>query len=147
MDRTPTTIYRTLFSISYGRRIIICRRRRFHDRALIRVFFQLLDTLPVCRDFKQGHCERQNCRYVHLLEGESVFFLVKVEDLSASRCDYLSHTRRRQSYRRHRFIDVSFVVNHHGSLWAFLPVQVFVKSMTNRERVGYGRSNAESDDE
>jgi hypothetical protein len=28
----------------------------------------LLDTLPVCRDFKQGHCERQNCRYVHLLE-------------------------------------------------------------------------------
>jgi muscleblind protein len=28
----------------------------------------LLDTLPVCRDFKQGHCERANCRYVHLLE-------------------------------------------------------------------------------
>jgi hypothetical protein len=22
----------------------------------------------VCRDFKQGHCERPSCRYVHLLE-------------------------------------------------------------------------------
>uniref|UniRef100_A0A915JLY3 C3H1-type domain-containing protein n=1 Tax=Romanomermis culicivorax TaxID=13658 RepID=A0A915JLY3_ROMCU len=29
---------------------------------------QLLDTLPVCRDFKQGHCDRPSCRYVHLYE-------------------------------------------------------------------------------
>lgn len=32
---------------------------------------QLLDNLPVCRDFKQGHCDRAACRYVHLMEGES----------------------------------------------------------------------------
>uniref|UniRef100_A0A4Q8K339 U64-Liphistoxin-Lsp1a_1 n=2 Tax=Liphistius TaxID=62150 RepID=A0A4Q8K339_9ARAC len=28
----------------------------------------LLDTLPLCRDFKSGQCKRQQCRYVHLLE-------------------------------------------------------------------------------
>ncbi|CAN7995843.1 unnamed protein product [Ixodes pacificus] len=29
---------------------------------------QLLDTLPVCRDFKSGQCKRPQCRYVHLVE-------------------------------------------------------------------------------
>ncbi|KRX41333.1 Muscleblind-like protein, partial [Trichinella murrelli] len=29
---------------------------------------QLLDTLPVCRDFKLGRCSRSTCRYVHLNE-------------------------------------------------------------------------------
>ncbi|GFT81996.1 muscleblind-like protein 1 [Nephila pilipes] len=29
---------------------------------------QLLDTLPLCRDFKSGLCKRPQCRYVHLLE-------------------------------------------------------------------------------
>ncbi|CAN8020639.1 unnamed protein product [Ixodes persulcatus] len=28
----------------------------------------LLDTLPVCRDFKSGQCKRPQCRYVHLVE-------------------------------------------------------------------------------
>ncbi|GIX73160.1 muscleblind-like protein 1 [Caerostris extrusa] len=28
----------------------------------------LLDTLPLCRDFKSGLCKRPQCRYVHLLE-------------------------------------------------------------------------------
>ncbi|XP_023227463.1 muscleblind-like protein isoform X5 [Centruroides sculpturatus] len=29
---------------------------------------QLLDTLPVCRDFKSSQCKRPQCRYVHLVE-------------------------------------------------------------------------------
>ena len=29
---------------------------------------QLLDTLPVCRDFKAGQCKRPQCKYVHLVE-------------------------------------------------------------------------------
>ncbi|KAL3215330.1 hypothetical protein MRX96_006597 [Rhipicephalus microplus] len=29
---------------------------------------RLLDTLPVCRDFKSGQCKRPQCRYVHLVE-------------------------------------------------------------------------------
>ncbi|ELT96336.1 hypothetical protein CAPTEDRAFT_95909, partial [Capitella teleta] len=29
---------------------------------------QLLDTLPVCRDFKAGQCTRPQCKYVHLVE-------------------------------------------------------------------------------
>ncbi|KAJ8310656.1 hypothetical protein KUTeg_012521 [Tegillarca granosa] len=29
---------------------------------------QLLDTLPACRDFKLGLCNRPNCKYVHVLE-------------------------------------------------------------------------------
>ena len=33
------------------------------------VSLQLLDTLPVCRDFKYGECKRAACKYVHLLDG------------------------------------------------------------------------------
>lgn len=33
------------------------------------MLLQLLDTLPVCRDFKYGECKRGACKYVHLLDG------------------------------------------------------------------------------
>ncbi|CAF5191956.1 unnamed protein product, partial [Rotaria magnacalcarata] len=29
---------------------------------------QLLDTLPICRDFKSRRCTRPQCKYVHLAE-------------------------------------------------------------------------------
>lgn len=31
---------------------------------------QLLDTLPVCKDFKLGLCQRPTCKYVHVIEGK-----------------------------------------------------------------------------
>ena len=34
--------------------------------------FQLLDTLPVCRDFKLGLCQRPQCKYIHLIEGKYI---------------------------------------------------------------------------
>lgn len=34
---------------------------------------QLLDTLPVCRDFKYGECKRTSCKYIHLLDGTAHF--------------------------------------------------------------------------
>ncbi len=34
--------------------------------------FQLLDILPVCRDFKSGQCKRPQCKYVHLVEGKLI---------------------------------------------------------------------------
>ncbi|XP_075724542.1 uncharacterized protein LOC119164409 [Rhipicephalus microplus] len=34
----------------------------------LQMYTQLLDTLPVCRDFKSGQCKRPQCRYVHLVE-------------------------------------------------------------------------------
>ncbi|ESP00251.1 hypothetical protein LOTGIDRAFT_141088 [Lottia gigantea] len=37
-------------------------------KGYIYIFLQLLDTLPVCRDFKAGQCDRPQCKYVHVQE-------------------------------------------------------------------------------
>lgn len=37
---------------------------------LVSYCLQLLDTLPVCRDFKYGECKRAACKYIHLLDGK-----------------------------------------------------------------------------
>lgn len=34
--------------------------------------WQLLDTLPLCRDFRAGLCDRPTCKFVHVSEGEYV---------------------------------------------------------------------------
>ncbi|XP_077862515.1 muscleblind-like protein 1 [Saccoglossus kowalevskii] len=44
---------------------------------------QLVETLPVCRDFKAGNCKRPNCRYVHLTED-----YVEVIDGKVTLCRY-----------------------------------------------------------
>ncbi|GFS45674.1 uncharacterized protein TNIN_307331 [Trichonephila inaurata madagascariensis] len=44
------------------------KQERFYLADLFLCEFQLLDTLPLCRDFKSGLCKRPQCRYVHLLE-------------------------------------------------------------------------------
>lgn len=33
------------------------------------LYFQLLDTLPVCQDFNRQGCTRPTCRFVHVREG------------------------------------------------------------------------------
>lgn len=38
---------------------------------LLLLLLQLLDTLPVCRDFKYGECKRAACKYIHLLDGKN----------------------------------------------------------------------------
>ncbi|KAH8041309.1 hypothetical protein HPB51_014590 [Rhipicephalus microplus] len=43
----------------------------------------LLDTLPVCRDFKSGQCKRPQCRYVHLVEEGKV---TVCRDAAKGRC-------------------------------------------------------------
>jgi len=42
---------------------------------------QLLDTLPVCRDFKYGECKRAACKYVHLLDDH-----VEITDMRVTVC-------------------------------------------------------------
>lgn len=37
---------------------------------LFLLLLQLLDTLPVCKDFKLGLCQRPTCKYVHVIEGK-----------------------------------------------------------------------------
>jgi len=34
------------------------------------IFFQLLDTLPVCQDFNRQVCNRPACKFIHLSDGE-----------------------------------------------------------------------------
>lgn len=34
------------------------------------IFFQLLDTLPVCQDFNRQVCNRPACKFIHLNDGE-----------------------------------------------------------------------------
>jgi len=43
------------------------------DLTLTLYLLQLLDTLPVCKDFKLGLCQRPTCKYVHLIEGKTLF--------------------------------------------------------------------------
>ncbi|KAG8036514.1 hypothetical protein G9C98_003836 [Cotesia typhae] len=33
------------------------------------IFFQLLDTLPVCQDFNRQLCNRPACKFIHLHDG------------------------------------------------------------------------------
>ncbi|KZC11044.1 Muscleblind-like protein 2 [Dufourea novaeangliae] len=33
------------------------------------IFFQLLDTLPVCQDFNRQVCNRPACKFIHLSDG------------------------------------------------------------------------------
>ncbi|KAH0568473.1 hypothetical protein KQX54_021021 [Cotesia glomerata] len=33
------------------------------------IFFQLLDTLPVCQDFNRQLCNRPACKFIHLYDG------------------------------------------------------------------------------
>uniref|UniRef100_A0A5S6R471 Muscleblind-like protein n=1 Tax=Trichuris muris TaxID=70415 RepID=A0A5S6R471_TRIMR len=51
---------------------------------------KLLDTLPVCRDFKQGRCLRANCRYVHLnqdnVDVSEDFKVTVCRDFTKGRC-------------------------------------------------------------
>ncbi|KAK4018373.1 hypothetical protein OUZ56_000434 [Daphnia magna] len=42
---------------------------------------QLLDTLPVCRDFKYGECKRAACKYIHLLDDH-----VEITDMRVTVC-------------------------------------------------------------
>lgn len=34
------------------------------------IFFQLLDTLPVCQDFNRQVCNRPACKFIHLSDGK-----------------------------------------------------------------------------
>ena len=45
---------------------------------------QLLDTLPVCRDFKYGECKRADCKYIHLLDGTR-WLAVSIENQKLTR--------------------------------------------------------------
>ncbi|KAG0422306.1 hypothetical protein HPB47_001852, partial [Ixodes persulcatus] len=45
-----------------------CLSRPWIGRGCLYFIHKLLDTLPVCRDFKSGQCKRPQCRYVHLVE-------------------------------------------------------------------------------
>ncbi|KRZ04625.1 Muscleblind-like protein, partial [Trichinella zimbabwensis] len=51
---------------------------------------QLLDTLPVCRDFKLGRCSRSTCRYVHLnedyVEVSDDYKVLVCRDFAKGRC-------------------------------------------------------------
>ncbi|OUC44480.1 hypothetical protein D917_09069 [Trichinella nativa] len=47
---------------------------------------QLLDTLPVCRDFKLGRCSRSTCRYVHLNEVSDDYKVFVCRDFAKGRC-------------------------------------------------------------
>ncbi|KRY67002.1 7SK snRNA methylphosphate capping enzyme [Trichinella pseudospiralis] len=57
---------------------------------LYHVFSSLLDTLPVCRDFKLGRCSRSTCRYVHLnedyVEVSDDYKVLVCRDFAKGRC-------------------------------------------------------------
>lgn len=39
-------------------------------KSIWHIFFQLLDTLPVCQDFNRQVCNRPACKFIHLSDGE-----------------------------------------------------------------------------
>lgn len=39
-------------------------------KSIWHLFFQLLDTLPVCQDFNRQVCNRPACKFIHLSDGE-----------------------------------------------------------------------------
>jgi len=41
-----------------------------HYKSIWHIFFQLLDTLPVCQDFNRQVCNRPACKFIHLSDGE-----------------------------------------------------------------------------
>ncbi|KRZ04627.1 Muscleblind-like protein, partial [Trichinella zimbabwensis] len=53
-------------------------------------YVPLLDTLPVCRDFKLGRCSRSTCRYVHLnedyVEVSDDYKVLVCRDFAKGRC-------------------------------------------------------------
>ncbi|XP_033120904.1 muscleblind-like protein 2a isoform X9 [Anneissia japonica] len=49
---------------------------------------QLSDTMPVCRDFKSGHCKRPNCKYAHVSED-----YVEIIDGKVTMCRYAAQGR------------------------------------------------------
>lgn len=62
------TIEKFFFSFSYitpSHGSICCKIVRH-------IFFQLLDTLPVCQDFNRQVCNRPACKFIHLSDGEFV---------------------------------------------------------------------------
>ncbi|XP_071951234.1 uncharacterized protein [Antedon mediterranea] len=48
----------------------------------------LSDTMPVCRDFKSGHCKRPNCKYAHVSED-----YVEIIDGKVTMCRYAAQGR------------------------------------------------------
>lgn len=47
-------------------------------KSIWHIFFQLLDTLPVCQDFNRQVCNRPACKFIHLSNGE-LFIIEKHE--------------------------------------------------------------------
>lgn len=39
------------------------------NKSIWHIFFQLLDTLPVCQDFNRQVCNRPACKFIHLSDG------------------------------------------------------------------------------
>lgn len=46
------------------------RSRGVRNKIIWHIFFQLLDTLPVCQDFNRQVCNRPACKFIHLSDGE-----------------------------------------------------------------------------
>lgn len=44
------------------------------NKSIWHIFFQLLDTLPVCQDFNRQVCNRPACKFIHLSDGEFSWF-------------------------------------------------------------------------
>lgn len=58
--------------------VAICYKSAWH------IFFQLLDTLPVCQDFNRQVCNRPACKFIHLSDGE-LFAQYRLESWSILR--------------------------------------------------------------
>ncbi|CAI2724556.1 unnamed protein product [Schistosoma spindalis] len=55
-----------------------CTQNPMTNVAYINEKGHLLETLPICRDFKAGKCRRNSeCRYVHLVDGINCSFCIK----------------------------------------------------------------------
>ena len=46
------------------------RKSMLRNKSIWHIFFQLLDTLPVCQDFNRQVCNRPACKFIHLSDGE-----------------------------------------------------------------------------
>ncbi|XP_077987304.1 muscleblind-like protein 1 isoform X4 [Glandiceps talaboti] len=78
---------------------------------------QLVETLPVCRDFKAGNCKRPNCRYVHLTED-----YVEVIDGKVTLCRYAAQGRCTRP--KCKFYHLPTLLPSGANVPATLPVQV-----------------------
>lgn len=56
-------------------------RPSVRNKSIWHIFFQLLDTLPVCQDFNRQVCNRPACKFIHLSDGEFSWFTATWRDV------------------------------------------------------------------